>query len=61
MPGQICSIKIFEMDHEIISLLNVSANGLTGSSLNAGYLAGGVLALFILGYLIYTLMKPEKF
>jgi K+-transporting ATPase KdpF subunit len=25
------------------------------------YLAGGILALLILGYLVYTLMKPEKF
>jgi K+-transporting ATPase KdpF subunit len=49
------------MDHVFIGLLNVSASGPTGSSGNAGYLAGGVLALFILGYLIYTLMKPEKF
>jgi len=26
-----------------------------------GYLIGGIIALFILGYLIYTLMRPEKF
>ncbi len=25
------------------------------------YLIGGVIALLILGYLIYTLMHPEKF
>jgi K+-transporting ATPase KdpF subunit len=30
----------------------------TGS---AGYVAGALIALFILGYLIYSLVKPEKF
>jgi K+-transporting ATPase KdpF subunit len=25
------------------------------------YIAGAVIALFILGYLIYTLIRPEKF
>jgi K+-transporting ATPase KdpF subunit len=27
----------------------------------AGYLIGAIIALFMLGYLIYTLVKPEKF
>lgn len=26
-----------------------------------GYIIGAVVALLILGYLIYTLIKPEKF
>jgi K+-transporting ATPase KdpF subunit len=25
------------------------------------YIVGGVIALLILGYLIYTLLRPEKF
>jgi len=25
------------------------------------YLAGIIIAIFILGYLVYTLLKPEKF
>jgi len=25
------------------------------------YLIGGIIALLIMGYLIYTLLKPEKF
>jgi K+-transporting ATPase KdpF subunit len=25
------------------------------------YLIGGIVALFIMGYLIYTLLRPEKF
>jgi len=27
----------------------------------AGYLIGAVISIFILGYLIYALIKPEKF
>jgi K+-transporting ATPase KdpF subunit len=30
-------------------------------STTAGYIAGAVLALFILAYLFYSLIKPEKF
>jgi K+-transporting ATPase KdpF subunit len=30
-------------------------------SLTLGYTIGGVLALLILGYLVYSLIKPEKF
>jgi K+-transporting ATPase KdpF subunit len=26
-----------------------------------GYIIGAVIALFIFGYLVYTLVKPEKF
>jgi K+-transporting ATPase KdpF subunit len=33
----------------------VEANTITG------YVIGAVIALFILGYLIYSLVKPEKF
>jgi K+-transporting ATPase KdpF subunit len=28
---------------------------------SAGYLIGGVIALLIFGYLLYSLVKPEKF
>jgi K+-transporting ATPase KdpF subunit len=30
-------------------------------SRNAGYIAGIVIAAIILGYLLYSLFKPEKF
>jgi K+-transporting ATPase, KdpF subunit len=26
-----------------------------------GYLLGALIALFIMGYLVYSLLKPEKF
>lgn len=28
---------------------------------SAGYIIGAIIALFILGYLLYSLVKPEKF
>ena len=28
---------------------------------SAGYIAGGIIALFILAYLLYSLVKPDKF
>jgi K+-transporting ATPase KdpF subunit len=33
----------------------------TGSNNNLSYLIGGIIALFIMGYLIYTLLHPDKF
>jgi len=32
-----------------------------GHSGHTGYIAGAIIALLIMGYLIYTLMRPEKF
>jgi K+-transporting ATPase KdpF subunit len=31
------------------------------TSNTTGYIIGAVIALFILGYLLYSLIKPEKF
>jgi K+-transporting ATPase KdpF subunit len=46
----------------IISLLVVpmqpDANASNGP---VSYLIGGIIALLILGYLIYTLLRPDKF
>jgi K+-transporting ATPase KdpF subunit len=36
-------------------------NGEAASNNAFSYVIGGVIALLILGYLIYTLMHPEKF
>jgi K+-transporting ATPase KdpF subunit len=30
-------------------------------STNPGYIAGAVIALLIFGYLLYSLIRPEKF
>ena len=40
--------------------LVVVVKAVTGG-LTAGYVIGGVLALLILVYLVYSLIKPEKF
>jgi len=32
-----------------------------GLTLIPGYIAGAIIALIILAYLVYTLVKPEKF
>jgi K+-transporting ATPase KdpF subunit len=41
----------------IITLLNA----VPGGHNPAGYVIGGLISLFVLGYLIYSLLKPEKF
>jgi K+-transporting ATPase KdpF subunit len=33
----------------------------TEMSTSTGYIIGAIIAVAILGYLIYTLIKPEKF
>jgi len=43
----------------IILLSNVGAEA--AQAQNQGYLTGGIIALLIMGYLIYTLIRPEKF
>ncbi|MDD4922752.1 MAG: K(+)-transporting ATPase subunit F [Bacteroidales bacterium] len=32
-----------------------------GVNLSVGYVIGAVIALLVLGYLLYSLIKPEKF
>jgi len=46
----------------LLSLLVVPVqSGATGTNSPVSYLIGGIIALLIQGYLIYTLMRPEKF
>ena len=46
----------------LMSLLVVPVNSDTAVSNTPGsYLIGGIIALLIMGYLIYTLFRPEKF
>jgi len=40
-------------------LLNATAPATMGTP--AGYFIGALIALFILGYLLYSLIKPENF
>ncbi len=41
--------------------LLVISTGPSGMNFTCGYVIGAIIALFILGYLIYSLVKPEKF
>jgi K+-transporting ATPase KdpF subunit len=43
----------------VVATVPVSAN--EGSVNHTGYIIGGVIAFLILGYLIYTLIRPNKF
>lgn len=43
----------------ILAVSPAAAN--TASNGPQSYLIGGIIALIILGYLIYTLVRPEKF
>jgi K+-transporting ATPase KdpF subunit len=42
------------------TLLSVTPKSFEMNS-TAGYVIGALLALIILGYLVYSLIKPEKF
>ena len=43
----------------LISNPAIAAAGASGNS--RSYLIGGIISLLILGYLVYTLIRPEKF
>ena len=46
------------------SVLFIVVPGHSGEAVSNGpvsYIIGGIIALLILGYLIYTLLHPEKF
>ncbi|MGD0341143.1 MAG: K(+)-transporting ATPase subunit F [Bacteroidales bacterium] len=46
----------------LLSLLPLSVNkDAAVSNGQLSYLIGGIIALLILGYLIYTLLRPDKF
>jgi K+-transporting ATPase KdpF subunit len=36
-------------------------SGAATSNSPVSYLIGGIIALFIMGYLVYTLLRPDKF
>jgi K+-transporting ATPase KdpF subunit len=46
----------------LISLASVPGHsGAAGPNGPVYYLIGGIIALLILGYLIYTLLRPDRF
>jgi K+-transporting ATPase KdpF subunit len=58
---QFCMINIFIMKTKILLLIvNTRAEAALADN-KISYLIGGIIALLILGYLIYTLLRPDKF
>ena len=54
-------INIFIMKTKILLLIvNTRAEAALPDN-KISYLFGGIIALLILGYLIYTLLRPDKF
>lgn len=37
------------------------ASGSVDGNLSSGYIIGSIIAFLLFGYLMYTLIKPEKF
>jgi K+-transporting ATPase KdpF subunit len=48
--GKLLALLLMPLNHESAA-----------SDSTHGYLIGGIIALLIMGYLIYTLMHPDKF
>jgi K+-transporting ATPase KdpF subunit len=45
-----------------MSIAAIPVSSVTAASSSpSGYLIGGIIALLILGYLVYSLIRPEKF
>jgi len=60
------NVKKNEMKTKIASscILFVTAPASSGTAVSNGpvsYLIGGIVAFLIMGYLVYTLLRPEKF
>jgi K+-transporting ATPase KdpF subunit len=49
------------MNTIIIPAILQVQSGSAPSGSKEGYLIGGIIAILILAYLIYTLLRPEKF
>ena len=53
--------KIITLTLILLEIPYASIAASNRESYQASYVIGAVIALFILGYLIYTLLKPDKF
>jgi K+-transporting ATPase KdpF subunit len=54
-------LKDLTSDFTIMSAALAVPASVTAESNKVSYIIGAVIALFIFGYLIYSLMKPDKF
>lgn len=53
--------KIITLTLILLEIPDASVAASYRASYQASYVIGAVIALCILGYLIYTLLKPDKF
>jgi len=49
------------IDQKLILLATAPVHADTGATANPNYLIGGIIAFLILCYVVYSLVKPEKF
>jgi len=49
------------MNATILSVIVPIQSDMVVSNSPVSYLIGGIIALLIMGYLIYTLLRPDKF
>lgn len=52
--------KLLSITMTLMIVAPVNQNSVFGNN-TINYTAGGVMALFILGYVVYSLLKPDKF
>jgi K+-transporting ATPase KdpF subunit len=45
----------------LLLVVSPAASGAVVSNGPMSYLIGGIIALLIMGYLVYTLLRPDKF
>jgi K+-transporting ATPase KdpF subunit len=58
---QFCIIIFMTMHIKtLLTIVSVHTDAATSNN-KLSYLIGGIFAVLIMGYLIYTLMKPDKF
>jgi len=53
--------NLFKMNATILSVIVPIQSDMVVSNSPVSYLIGGIIALLIMGYLIYTLLRPDKF
>lgn len=51
-------MKTFKKSFVLLATVPVNGSFVNGT---AGYLVGGIIAVLIMAYLVYSLLKPEKF
>ena len=54
-------MKLITIINSLVKIAIPGGGNPDSSGSQAGYIIGGLIALLILGYLVYSLFKPEKF